>query len=66
MQVQVKLATSVVNGTIVHFTTYLSLLESYWSILNLRIFAKGNLLLCYIQTFHFGLTNKEHYISAIT
>src|SRR3954471_23778809 len=29
--------------------TYLSFLESYWSILNLSIFAKGNLLLCYIK-----------------
>ena len=32
VQVQVKLATSVVNGAIVHFTNYLYILESYWSI----------------------------------
>src|SRR3954463_4201627 len=29
-------------------------LESYWSILNLSIFAKGNLLLCYIQPSTWG------------
>ena len=54
VQFQVKLATSVVNGAIVHFTTYLSFLESYRSILNLSIFAKGNLLLCYIKPSTWG------------
>src|ERR1043165_3676115 len=34
--------------------TYLYLLESYWSILNLSIFAKGNLLLRYISPSTWG------------
>ena len=33
-------------------------LESYWSILNLSIFAKGNLLLRYISNLPLGVTNE--------
>src|ERR1043165_7389576 len=39
--------------------TYLFLLESYWSILNLSIFAKGNLLLRYIKPSTWGNQQGE-------
>src|SRR3954463_10184988 len=38
--------------------TYLYLLESYWSILNLSIFAKGKLLLHCISNLPLGVTNE--------
>ena len=46
------------NGTIVHFTTYLYLLSPTGSILNLSIFAKGNLLLHCISNLPLGVTNE--------
>ena len=45
------------NGAIVHFTTYLNLLSPTGSILNLSIFAKGNLLLS-TSNLPLGVTNE--------
>src|SRR3954462_3151753 len=64
VQVQVKLATSVVIGAIVHFTTFLYLLESYWSTLNLSMFAKGNLLLRYISPSTWGNQREVRELSS--
>ena len=59
-----KLATSVVNGAIVHFTTFLYLCESY-GFDKPHSPRERDILLLLHPHLSLGVTNEEHYISPV-